>query len=87
MDQQAAQLQGTAADVAALSSMLAAEVLAQSEKIEQLYTAAVEASTHLSRGNKHLREAAKAGRSSQWYVFYVLLIASLMLLLYDWLNK
>ena len=59
----------------------------QAEAIEAIYNSAVEASGFIARGNQDLKQTVKINRSTQWYILVLLLVATLGLLIFDWLNS
>lgn len=48
---------------------------------------AVDATANVDRGNVHLKKAIRLNTSARWYVFYILIIASLCLLFLDWYSS
>jgi t-SNARE complex subunit (syntaxin) len=71
-------------DISTLNQLLSAAVMSQAEQIETIYNNAVDATFHLQRGNESLKKAVKLNRSSQLYIFVLLMTASLLLLFFDW---
>ncbi len=74
-------------EITTMQQMISTAVMEQAEAIEQLYNVAVEATTHIKRGNEEVRKTIAVNRSSTLYIVVMLLVASLMLLLFDWLNS
>ena len=48
---------------------------------------AVEATVNVDRGNVHLGKAIRHNTSARWYVFWILMSASLCLLFLDWYSS
>lgn len=59
----------------------------QAETIETIYMAAVEATENLKAGNVSLTKTVAVNRSTTRYLVVLLLVATLSLLLFDWLNS
>lgn len=64
--------------------MFSTAITQQSEQIEQLYSAAVEATQHISKANVQLGKAVKTNSSARKYMLAFFLVASLCLLFLDW---
>jgi t-SNARE complex subunit (syntaxin) len=77
--------EGAMVQVAALSQTFSAHVAQQAEQIEELYTVALESSRNFTRGNAHLETTLKRSGGARRTVAIMLLSASLLLLLLDWL--
>ena len=71
-------------EISVLNRMFSTTILQQSEQIEKLYNDAVAATSNISRANVQLDKAVKTNRSSQKWMFMLLLCASLTLLFLDW---
>ena len=55
------------------------------QTIEAIYDNAVEATVMVGRGNASLTKAVAVNRSSRRYILVLFIVASLSLLLYDWM--
>ena len=84
---QVAQVERTVREITAMEQMISTAVMEQAEAIEQLYNVAVDATTHIKRGNEELRKTIAVNRSSTLYLVVMLLTASAMLVLFDWINS
>jgi len=84
---QVAQVERTVREITAMQQMISTAVMEQAEAIEQLYNVAVDATTHIKRGNEELRKTIAVNRSSTLYLVVMLLTASAMLVLFDWINS
>jgi hypothetical protein len=82
---QAAQVERSMREVATLNQMLSTAVHHQQQQIELLYDEAVAATRNLRQGNTELRKTVRVNRSTRSYVLALLLTASALLLLFDWL--
>jgi syntaxin 18 len=71
-------------EITTLNQMISTAVMHQAEQIECIYSAAVEATGNLKRGNEDLRKTVALNRSSQLYIVILLLTASVLLLFMDW---
>mmetsp|Transcript_684 Transcript_684/g.1984 ORF Transcript_684/g.1984 Transcript_684/m.1984 type:complete len:306 (+) Transcript_684:212-1129(+) len=79
-----ARLERSMRDIATLNQMFSAQVVHQSEQIEHIYSKAVEASMHVTKGNIQLRKALRHSQAARKYVLVLLLAASFGLLFLDW---
>mmetsp|Transcript_16493 Transcript_16493/g.35661 ORF Transcript_16493/g.35661 Transcript_16493/m.35661 type:complete len:314 (-) Transcript_16493:442-1383(-) len=77
----------TIREIATLNQLFSTAVLQQAEAIEAIYTAAVESSSHIAKGNEHLRATVDINRSTQKYIIVLLLVATFSLLFFDWFNS
>lgn len=80
-------MERTVREITTMQQMVSTAVMQQAEAIEQLYNVAVEATTHIRRGNEDLRKTIAVNSSSTLYIVVILLTASALLLLFDWLNS
>lgn len=80
-------LERTLKDIATLNNMLSTAVLHQAQAIEAIYDNAVDATMFVVRGNTSLTQAVAVNRSTRRYILVLLLVASLSLLFYDWVNS
>ena len=74
-------------EISTLNQMLSTAVMQQVESIETLYNNALEATQHIVQGNVNIRKTIEVNRSTRKYVFVLLLVASLLLLFFDWFNS
>ncbi|GBF87646.1 syntaxin [Raphidocelis subcapitata] len=84
---QAQHVERTVREIAAMQHMISTAVMQQAEAIEQLYNSAVDATFHVRRGNEELRKTIAVNKSGTLYIVVMLLTASAMLLLFDWINS
>jgi hypothetical protein len=84
---QAQRVERTVREITTMQQMISTAVMQQAEAIEQLYNVAVEATTNVRRGNEELRKTIAVNRSSTKYIVVLLLVASLLLVLFDWINS
>ncbi len=82
--QQAYQVEKSMREITTLNQMISTAVMQQAESIEQLYNVAVEATSQIKRGNEELRKTVRLNRSSQLYIFVLLMTATFLLLFFDW---
>ena len=81
---QAQHAERTVREIASLNQAFSAALFHQAEQIETLYDQAVEASNHMDMGNVQLRKTVKTNSKSSKWLFYILIVFSLMLLFFDW---
>lgn len=74
-------------EVSALFQVFSSAVHSQAEAIEHIYDAACEATHFVAAGNESLVKTIAVDRSSQRYLLVLLMVATLCLLLYDWMNS
>eukprot|EP00884_Botryococcus_braunii_P009097 jgi/Botrbrau1/18189/Bobra.53_1s0054.2 len=74
----------TVREIATLNQMFSSQVMLQASQIEQLYDQALVATRNIERGNVHLDKAIALNTSARMYVVYIMLLASMMLLFFDW---
>jgi hypothetical protein len=84
---QAQQVERSMREISTLNQMLSTAVMQQVESIEALYSNALEATQHIVRGNVSIKKTVEVNRSTRKYVFVLLLVASLLLLFFDWFNS
>lgn len=84
---QVQQVERTVREIAAMQQMISTAVAQQAEAIEQIYNEAVAATLDVRRGNAELTKTLAVNRSSTLYLVVLLLVASALLLLYDWINS
>lgn len=70
--------------ISTLNQMISTAVMQQADMIEQLYSDALEATHHISRGNVELQKTITLNRSSRNWVLVLCVLAGLMLLFFDW---
>lgn len=84
---QVERVERTVREITTMQQMISTAVMQQAEAIEQLYNVAVEATTNIRRGNEDLKKTIAVNSSSTRYIVVLLLTASAMLLLFDWINS
>ncbi|KAI8468665.1 MAG: hypothetical protein J3K34DRAFT_522777 [Monoraphidium minutum] len=84
---QVERVERTVREITTMQQMISTAVMQQAEQIEQLYNVAVEATYHVRRGNDELRKTLAVNSSSTLYLVVLLLTASALMLLFDWINS
>lgn len=74
-------------EIATLNQLFSAAISSQAEAIEAIYENALVSAAFVATGNVHLDKTIKVNRSTQKYIFVLLLVATLCLLFFDWLNS
>eukprot|EP00798_Chlamydomonas_sp_ICE-L_P032325 gene32325-16897_t len=78
-------LERTLQEIATLNQMFSTAVLHQAAAIETIYENALDASLAIKSGNLELKKTVAVNRSTQKYIFYLLLACTMGLLIFDWL--
>jgi syntaxin 18 len=77
----------TVAEIAGLNQLFATKVLEQAREIEHLYDLAIEATTHIDRGNKELRKMKGRGPVLKFWLAFAILVLAFALLFLDWMSR
>ncbi|GAX82039.1 hypothetical protein CEUSTIGMA_g9467.t1 [Chlamydomonas eustigma] len=84
MNSQVLAVEKSVMEVATLNQIFSSLISSQAQAIETVYENAVEASFHINTGNQYLDKTIRANRSTQYYIFVILGIATFSLLFFDW---
>lgn len=84
---QVQQVERSMREISTLNQMLSTAVMQQVESIEMLYNNALEATAHIKMGNVDIKKTIEVNKSTRKYVFVLMLVASLLLLFFDWFNS
>jgi syntaxin 18 len=71
-------------EIATLNQLFSSLISSQAQAIETVYDNAVEASFHISTGNQYLEKTIRVNKSTQYYIFVILAVATFCLLFFDW---
>lgn len=78
--------ESTIFDISKLQSTLEEQLLYQNNKVDNLLDDASSSLHHLSNANKNLSSAGKKQSMSIKFVFFVLILCSILLLIFDWIG-
>ncbi|KAA6423916.1 MAG: hypothetical protein FRX49_05875 [Trebouxia sp. A1-2] len=81
---QATGIESSLAEVAQLTELFTQQVMSQSEQIETLYDEAVAQTANIEKGNVQLKKAIKLSTSARKFTAVLMVVASLLILGFDW---
>jgi syntaxin 18 len=78
--------EGRILEISTLNHLFSTQVVQQAQKIEQLYQEALHATVHMQRGNAELVKAHGYNSSGRKWFVLLMLMASLVLLVLDYIT-